>query len=239
MFNLIEKIIDKIIVNLNFLNHNNSPSYKQNQNNLSGDNVGRDKITNYFNGTEENLNLKLKIKDSEEKLNSFRNISNYFKKIGVLRYIEAGVNFNITTTPMSATISPKNNYTVWQNIIIITTRPVELTKLSFLKNGNTHNDDFKNFKLYIDGYLVQEIEGSDIENYITFDLMFNPVRLKTGTRIMELIADVNKSAISKFFNFSLVADKVVFIDSVTHTKIEPVYNGKEFKEITSGEQTVN
>ncbi len=46
MFNLFQKLIDSLSIDLNFLNRQNSPLHKNKQSSVNGDNVGRDKIIN-------------------------------------------------------------------------------------------------------------------------------------------------------------------------------------------------
>ena len=236
MFNFIEKIVDKL--QAKFLNRNQSPSYKQKQRSSYGDNVGRDKITIYNNSNaDENLRLKERVKSDNKKLGYFREFNKHLKKVGIIQYIEAGVNFNSTTAPHTASINPKSDYIVWQNSLTITTRAVELVKISFKINGNAYNTDFKDFKLYIDKSFVEGVINSD--GIITFDLTYSPKILSPGTKVLELVVNINNSASGKYFAFSLVKDDTIFIDPEMNSKIEPTTNGKEFKEITSGEQTVN
>ena len=107
----------------------------------------------------------------------------------------AGVEFNATTTPSDATIDPQTDYTVWQNSLVVTTRAVDMTRISFRKTGSVKDADLTNFRLYVDGVQVGStvpniVLNANSESLVTFDLTAAPKRLEAGTRVVKLLADI-------------------------------------------------
>jgi len=235
MFSIIDKLIDKI--KIDFLNRGDSYSKKQKQITEHGDNIGRDKIIYNYNDRDkqENSNLKDQIKKDYEKLNAQSKFVKDLQKSKLLHFTEANINFGTTTPAGNLTIFYKKDYIVWQSVLSISNRDVEIRKIVFQKNGFTYNTDIKNFRLYIDKNKISSISDSDIDNYIIFDLIYKPIKLRTGARIIELVADIEKSADGKCFSISLITDGTDFFDSEMNTKIELT---QDKKELTSGEQKV-
>ena len=106
----------------------------------------------------------------------------------------AGVEWNATTTPAASSVDPQDGYTVFQNSVVVTTRAVDLKRISFRKTGSITDTDLQNFKLYIDGVQVgstaQLAKDSTGSSYATFDLMSAPKRLEAGTRVVKVLADI-------------------------------------------------
>ena len=104
----------------------------------------------------------------------------------------AGVNFNTTTTPSANTaLDPKDNVTVWENNVSVTTRDVWLHSIRFRMIGSALASDVQNFELYVSGAKVgNTIAQVDSNGYITFDLSSAPVEMKAGNRIIKVVADV-------------------------------------------------
>ena len=155
----------------------------------------------------------------------------------------AGVNFNATTTPAAASVDPQDGYTVWQNSTVVTTRAVDLTRITFRRTGSVKNTDLQNFKLYIDGMQVgssqQMAVNSNAENVVTFDLTGSPKRLEAGTRIIKLLADiVGGSSLTFTMHLWNVAD-ATFVDSQYLANVLAQANSATFTKRSSGEQTVN
>lgn len=155
----------------------------------------------------------------------------------------AGVNFNSTTTPAAASVDPQDGYTVWQNSTTVTTRAVDLTRITFRKTGSVKNTDLQNFKLYVDGVQVgsaqQLMVNTNAENVVTFDLTSSPKRLEAGTRVIKVLADiVGGSSLTFTTHLWNVAD-ATFIDTQYYANILAQANSTTFSKRSSGEQTVN
>ncbi len=153
----------------------------------------------------------------------------------------AEVDFNASTLPTgSPSVDPgETGYTVWKNTANVTTRSVYLKYLRLKEIGSIDSDDLQNFKLYVNGVEVAgPVQMSD-DFYVTFDLTSNPVTLETGSRIIEVRADVIDGS-GKSFSFSLwyTAD-VVLEDSQYNVALIPSRDSSTFTPATTGTVSVN
>ena len=155
----------------------------------------------------------------------------------------AGVNFNTTTTPAAASIDPQDGYTVWQNSTTITTRAVDLKRMTFRVTGSAKDTDLKDFKLYIDGVQVGTAQNLSVnslaERTVTFDLSSSPKRLEAGTRIIKVLADViGGSSLNFTTNLWSVSD-ATFVDTQYAANVLAQANSTTFSKRASGQQSIN
>jgi len=153
----------------------------------------------------------------------------------------AGVDFNSTTEPSGTpSIDPgETGYTVWKNSVNVSSRSVYLKYLRLKEIGSIDSDDLQNFKLYVNGVEVAgPVQMSD-DFYVTFDLTSNPVTLETGSRTLEVRADVIDGS-GKSFSFSVwyTAD-VVLEDSQYGVILTPTKNSDTFTPVTTGTVSIN
>ncbi len=111
---------------------------------------------------------------------------------------------NDTYPKIVADVDPgTTDYVVWKNTVNVDKRAVNFSLLRLRMIGSVATTDLKNFRLYIDG--IQRgtaVESLTADNYLVFDLSTNPVRLETGSRTLEVRADLVGGS-SKNFKFSL------------------------------------
>src|SRR3989344_4504783 len=138
----------------------------------------------------------------------------------------ATVDFNTTSTPSTADVTPQNDYTVWQNIVTISTRSVYFNRLSLREIGTITYSDLQNFRLYVDGIQAgSAVANLDSTGYITFDLSASPVKIETGARTIKVMADIIGGS-SRNFKFSLRnAADANFTDSQYSADVLPVSAG--------------
>jgi peptidoglycan hydrolase-like protein with peptidoglycan-binding domain len=96
------------------------------------------------------------------------------------------------TVAMSSALGSGNtdagvDLTVWQGTATVGTRDHILKSLALRQTGSIVASDIKNFKLYVDGILVNTVASLDSNGYVTFA---TSTVLKTGARILKVTADV-------------------------------------------------
>ena len=156
----------------------------------------------------------------------------------------AGVQFTATTTPTTNTsLIPQNDYVVWQNSAVITTRAVDFTRIAFKEIGSVKTADLQNFRLHVDGVQVgSAIANLDANNYVTFDLTGSPKRMEAGSRVIKLVADIiGGSSLNFKFRVSVSAD-ANFVDTQYNVNTAPTTattsGSFTVADVTSGVQTI-
>ncbi|OGZ72548.1 MAG: hypothetical protein A2908_01600 [Candidatus Staskawiczbacteria bacterium RIFCSPLOWO2_01_FULL_38_12b] len=156
----------------------------------------------------------------------------------------AGVEWNATITPLAAEVDPQDGYTVFQNSVIVTTRAVDMTRISFRKTGSISNTDLQNFKLYVDGVQVgstQQLAADSLDqSYVTFDLTGAPKRLEAGTRVVKVLADIiGGSSLTFTMHLWNVADVTVVDTQYGANILSDLISDATFTKRSTGEQTIN
>ncbi|OGZ63428.1 MAG: hypothetical protein A3C58_02325 [Candidatus Staskawiczbacteria bacterium RIFCSPHIGHO2_02_FULL_34_10] len=156
----------------------------------------------------------------------------------------AGVEWNATITPSAADVDPQDGYTVFQNSVIVTTRAVDMTRISFRKTGSVSNTDLKNFKLYVDGVQIgatQQLMADSLDqSYVTFDLTGAPKRLEAGTRVVKVLADIiGGSSLNFTMHLWNVADVTVVDSQYMANILSDLISDASFTKRSTGAQTIN
>lgn len=127
-----------------------------------------------------------------------------------------------TVTPSGSTINPGPAQTLWQSTLSVTQRDVWMKRLALRQVGSAPASALQNFKLYVNGDQIGSTVASlDVNGYVTFDLMSNPVLLKAGSRVVRVEADV-VSGSSRTIQLSLrQAADVDFVDYDYGVNITP------------------
>lgn len=151
------------------------------------------------------------------------------------------VSFGTTTTPAAASIDPEDGRVVWENTATVNTNDAILKRFAVKLIGSIDAADIKNFRLLVDGTQAGEpVAAVDANNFVTFDLSKKPVTLKTGGRVMKVMADV-KGGTSRTFQIQLrdTSDAVFYDSQQPSAAILVQANSTTFSARTSGVQTVN
>src|SRR3989344_1218993 len=156
----------------------------------------------------------------------------------------AGGEWKGTTTPAAADVDPQDGYTVFQNSVIVTTRAVDMNRISFRKTGSVSNTDLQNFKLYVDGMQVgttQQLAADSLnQSYVTFDLTSAPKRLEAGTRVIKVLADViGGSSLNFTMNLWNVADVTVVDTQYGANVLSDLISNAAFTKRSTGQQDIN
>lgn len=152
----------------------------------------------------------------------------------------ATLDFNATTTPSGTSVDPQTDYTMWQNVVSVGNRDVQLKSLRLRQIGSVTTSDLANFRLYVDGVAVGgAVAALDSNGYVTFDLTGAPVLLKTGSRTIKVLGDIIAGS-SRTFSFSLrQAADVWATDTELSNNVLATANGSTFSARTSTSATIN
>ncbi len=108
-----------------------------------------------------------------------------------------------TATPSTSAIDAgQTDYTVWKDTVTIGNRDVNLERLTLRQIGSISTSDLTNFNFYVNGVKYGSTSQLGSDNYVTFDFSNSPVLLQTGSKNLEVRADVVGGS-SKNFSFSL------------------------------------
>ncbi len=105
-----------------------------------------------------------------------------------------------TITPSSAVNVNAGtlNYSIFSAPLTISGKDTWLTRASFKVIGSLPTDALQNIGLYVSGVKVATASGIDANDYITFDLSSNPYKIQTGSKTLEVRADVIKGTDRSF-----------------------------------------
>ncbi|HEX5430083.1 MAG TPA: hypothetical protein VFX17_03355 [Patescibacteria group bacterium] len=87
----------------------------------------------------------------------------------------------------SGDTDPGTDINVWQSTAQVTVHDVLMTRLALREIGSIQTSDINNFKLYVDGTQVAQVQNLDSNGYVTFT-MSKP--LAVGARVLKVTADV-------------------------------------------------
>ncbi len=152
----------------------------------------------------------------------------------------AAVNYGSPVTPSSTTISPQNDFPVWQDNISVSTNPVKLSSMRFTNLGSIDSANLVNLRLYVDGVQVGSavpVMGAD--RTVTFDLSANPVLLSTQSHVVKVLANITGGA-NRTIVFSVQrSSDAMFVDSQLNQPVTPTNNGSAFTAVNAGTITMN
>lgn len=154
----------------------------------------------------------------------------------------ATVNYAANPTPASAvTISPSNDYPVWQDTISVSTNPVKLSSLKFTNLGSIDSQYLTTLRLYVDGVQVGNTVASMAGNRsVTFDLSAAPLLLSTQSHIIKVLANIGAGGASRTVQFSVQrSSDGMFVDSQLGQPVTPTYNSTTFSAATTQTITLN
>ncbi len=145
-----------------------------------------------------------------------------------------------SVTPTGGTFDPAKDVEVYRSNVTVNTRDVKLSRFIIRNIGSAQQADMNNFRLRIDGTQVAQTQSMDSNGYVYFSI--SPITLKSGTRVLSVLADV-VSGSSRNFQFQIrnVAD-VDFMDtqygvSVSPSNTFPVGSSSS-NSISSGSMTI-
>jgi len=145
-----------------------------------------------------------------------------------------------TTPSQNTSLEPQEDFTMFQNSVVIGTRSADLRRITFRNIGSVTATDVTNFRLYIDGVQVgSAVAQADANGYITFDLSDSPKRLTTGTRVFKVVGDVIGGSTRTFMITLRKAADIDAIDTQYSANISATSGGAtSFSVVEAGQQTI-
>jgi hypothetical protein len=153
----------------------------------------------------------------------------------------AAVSFGQTTTPLATSISPQNDFPIWQNTISVSTNPVKVSAMKFTNLGSIDSSYVINLRLYVDGVQVGSavpVMGSD--RTVTFDLTSAPMLLSTQSHVVKVLANITGGASRTIVMSIQRSADAMFVDSQLGQPVAPVTStNTPFTAMSSGIITIN
>lgn len=152
----------------------------------------------------------------------------------------ATVSYANTTSPSATTISPQNDYPVWQNTVSVSTNPVKLSSMRFTNLGSIDSSYLVNLRLYVDGVQVGSVVPSlGGSRTVTFDLSASPVTLSTSSHTIKVLANITGGA-ARTIQFSVQrSSDAMFVDNQLNQPVTPLKGNSTFGAVTAGIVTIN
>ena len=150
------------------------------------------------------------------------------------------VDFTGPVTPTTNTdLAPQDDYPVWQSNVNIGNRDAIVKSIRLRQIGSVLNSDLANFRLMVDGVQVgSSVAALDSMGYVTFDLSAAPITLKSGTRVVKVMANI-VSGSGRNFKFSLrQASDLQVADSQLGVDLIPTAASIAFSARETGQQDV-
>jgi hypothetical protein len=103
--------------------------------------------------------------------------------------ISQGSPATTSVTPATGTTDPLRDTVVWQDIVSINNKNIYLKSFALRQTNSINNADVSNFRLFIDGTQVAQVQNLDANGYVTFNPV-SPVTVLTGSRTVKILADI-------------------------------------------------
>lgn len=152
----------------------------------------------------------------------------------------AGVDYSSNTTPSATSISPQNDFPLWQNTVSVSTNPVKLSSIKFTNLGSIDSTYVTNLRLYVDGVQVgSAMPTLGADRTVTFDLTASPAMLSTQSHVVKVLANITGGA-SRTIQFSVqrTAD-AMFVDNQLGQPVTTTVASATFSAVSAGVVTIN
>jgi hypothetical protein len=152
----------------------------------------------------------------------------------------ATVDFTVAPSPTAATsISPQNDYPLWQDTVSVSQNPVKLTSIKFTNLGSLDASDMINLRLFVDGVQVGAAMPMGSDRTVTFDLSAAPVMLSTQNHVVKVLANIIGGA-GDTVQFSVQrSSDAMFVDNQLGQPVTPKYLNTTFAAVTTAAITMN
>jgi hypothetical protein len=153
----------------------------------------------------------------------------------------ATVDFTVAPSPLgSPSISPQNDYPVWQDTISVSSNPVKLSSIKFTNLGSIDASSVVNLRLMVDGVQAgATVPMMSSDRTVTFDLSAAPVTLSTQSHVVKVIANIVSGAGDTLQLSVQRSSDAMFVDSQLGQPVTPKYLGGNFGAVTTTVVTMN
>ena len=152
----------------------------------------------------------------------------------------ATVDFTVAPTPSTAiTVSPQNDYPLWQDTVSVSTNPVKLSSMKFTNLGSIDSSNVINLRLYVDGTMVgSAVPTLAADRSVTFDLTSNPFLLSTQSHVIKVLGNITGGA-SRTVELSIQrTSDAMLVDSQLGQPVTPTYLAKNFTAVSTAAITI-
>lgn len=151
----------------------------------------------------------------------------------------ASVSFGAVTPTANTSVTPQNEFVIWQSTVTVGQRAVDMEYVTFRQIGSVLADDLQNFKLLVDG--VQKgatVAKLDANGYVTFT--FAPKeRITAAAHEFKVLVDIIGGS-SRTASLSLQrTSDASCIDSEYNVPVLITAAGVAFSAQSSGTQTIS
>ncbi|MFA6502971.1 MAG: peptidoglycan-binding domain-containing protein [Candidatus Paceibacterota bacterium] len=157
----------------------------------------------------------------------------------------AGVDYvsgtsNGSVMPSATSISPQNDFPVWQVNVAVSTNPVKLSSIKFTNLGSIDSAYVTNLRLYVDGVMVgSAMPSMSADRTVTFDLTTNPTVLSTQSHVVKVLANITGGS-NRTIQFSVQrSSDAMFVDSQLGQPVTPTNANATFSAVSAGIITMN
>ena len=94
--------------------------------------------------------------------------------------------YTFGTMNSGASVDPADDIVVWQTTVTSSNRDIEISKLALKQISSIDRDDVQNFRLFINGEEVAQVDGLDTNNMVTFLFDYT----LSGSKTFKVVADI-------------------------------------------------
>ncbi|MBU2542898.1 Ig-like domain-containing protein, partial [Patescibacteria group bacterium] len=150
----------------------------------------------------------------------------------------ATADFAVPTPTSDGAPSPQDDFKLWESVVTIGTRAVNLEYLTLRQVGSINSADLSEFELYLDGILISSTASLNSEGYVTFDLTGAPVKMESGSRTLKVLVNIVGGSTRTTSLSVRQATDVKLVDSQYNVPVLATYVAATFSNVASVAQTI-
>lgn len=136
------------------------------------------------------------------------------------------------------TTDPLKDSVVWQDTITVNNKNAYLRSFALRQTNSINNSDVNNFRLFVDGVQVAQVQNLDANGYVTF-IPATQATLLTGTRTVKVLADIVGGTSRKLTMSLRASADAQIIDSNYGSGVTATIASSGTFPLTAGDMTIN